>query len=195
MLGLQLQTDTRWAQLAKENLRVLLTDHAYCEQKAASNAISLIVMFPELSDLVQEMSQIAQEEMRHFEQVHREIVQRGWHLERERKDPYVNDLMQFVQKGKGRETLLLDRLLFAAMIEARSCERFKVLTETLDEKEPALREFYRTLMISEANHYTTFLKLARQYCGKEATDARWQAWLAYEAAVITKYGHEATIHG
>ncbi|MBX3101071.1 MAG: tRNA-(ms[2]io[6]A)-hydroxylase [Bacteroidetes bacterium] len=193
MLGLKLKTDARWARLALENLPELLTDHAFCEQKAASNAISLIVLYPEKSDLVQQMSQIAQEEMLHFEQVHARILERGWTLGRERKDPYVNDLQQFIRRQAGPQVLLIDRLLFAAMIEARSCERFRLLADSLTDT--ALRTFYTELMASEANHYVTFLTLARQYCGREATDTRWQEWLAYETSVITRYGEQATMHG
>jgi tRNA-(ms[2]io[6]A)-hydroxylase len=193
MLGLRLKTDLRWAALAKHNLQALLVDHAYCEQKAASSAISLIVHFPEHAPLVQAMSRIAQEEMLHFEQVHQKLLERGWKLGRERKDPYVHDLMAFVQKDKGRSQLLLDRLLFAAMIEARSCERFRLLSTTIADQD--LRSFYHELMVSEANHYVTFLDLARTYCGRQAADSRWQQWLAYEEEVITRYGHAPTMHG
>jgi tRNA-(ms[2]io[6]A)-hydroxylase len=143
--------------------------------------------------LVQQMSQIVQEEMAHFAQVHHHIVARGWVLGRERKDPYVNELLQFVRKQAGPQALLMDKLLFAAMIEARSCERFRLLTEVLADAE--LKAFYAELMASEATHYVTFLNLARQHCGREATDARWQAWLAYEAVVISHYGAQATMHG
>lgn len=191
MLGLKLPTDPRWVDLAQTNLAELLTDHAYCEQKAASNAISLIVHYPELSDLVTTMAQIAQEELSHFEQVHAHIVKRGWVLGPERKDSYVNELMGFIRRGQGRVVQLTDRLCFAAMIEARSCERFRLLSEQIDDAE--LATFYRELMISEANHYTTFLNLARQH-GAEV-EPRWREWLAYEAEVIGRYGVAATMHG
>ncbi len=191
MLGLKLPTDPRWVELAQTDLGELLTDHAYCEQKAASNAISLIVHYPELSALVTTMAQIAQEELLHFEQVHAHIVKRGWVLGPERKDSYVNELMSFIRRGQGRVVQLTDRLCFAAMIEARSCERFRLLSEQIDDAE--LAAFYRELMISEANHYTTFLNLARQY--GEGVDARWKEWLAYEAEVIGRYGVAATMHG
>lgn len=191
MLGLKLPTDPRWVDLAQTNLAELLTDHAYCEQKAASNAISLIVHYPELSDLVTTMAQIAQEELSHFEQVHAHIVKRGWVLGPERKDSYVNELMGFIRRGQGRVVQLTDRLCFAAMIEARSCERFRLLSEQIDDAE--LATFYRELMISEANHYTTFLNLARQH-GTEV-EPRWREWLAYEAEVVGRYGVAATMHG
>lgn len=193
MLGLKLSTDPRWAELAQTDLREVLTDHAYCEQKAASNAISLIIGWPELPDLVSTMARIAQEEMLHFEQVHAHILVRGWVLGRERKDAYVNDLFAFIHKGGSRSTQLLDRLLFAAMVEARSCERFRLLSTTVADAE--LRQFYHDLMASEAEHYTTFLGLARTHCGRETTDARWQQWLAYEGEVIQRYGNTATMHG
>ena len=144
MLGLQLPTDPRWAELVKNDLAQLLTDHAWCEQKAASNAISMIVRNPELSELVAALTRIAQEEIEHFGQVVERIHARGWVLGPERKDDYVNELMAFVRKDGSREERLVDRLLFSAMIEARSCERFKLLTEECPEEE--LRAFYRALM-------------------------------------------------
>lgn len=194
MLGLKLATDERWvAHVLNGNLQEILTDHAYCEQKAASHAISLIVHFPEHSELVTNMTELAREEMEHFGQVHAELLRRGMILGRERKDNYVNELVKFVRKGGHRQENLLDQLLFAAMIEARSCERFKVLSENMDDRE--LAAFYRDLMISEARHYTSFLKLARQLVSDLDVDARWEAWLAYEAEVIARYGNSERIHG
>ncbi len=197
MLGLKLPTDPRWANIAEKNLQELLTDHAYCEQKAASNAISIIVHYPEFSELVNRMSEIAREELEHFQQVHERILARGWQLGRERKDPYVNDLAKFMVKDKGRERALIERLLFAAMIEARSCERFRVLSTEVEDKE--LAQFYHDLMASEAGHYTTFLKFAREIAASEGleldVDARWQEWLDYEAQIIARYGKGETIHG
>jgi tRNA-(ms[2]io[6]A)-hydroxylase len=193
MLGLQLPTDPRWAELVRQDLPELLTDHAWCEQKAASNAISMIVRHPELSDLVAELTRIAQEELDHFRQVVDRIHARGWKLGPERRDNYVNELMQFVRKDGTREDRLVDRLLFSAMIEARSCERFKVLTEQVNDEE--LQEFYRALMVSEAGHYTTFIGFARRYGGRVDVDARWKEFLAFEADVVARYGRSATMHG
>ena len=193
MLGLQLPTDPRWAELVRQDLPELLTDHAWCEQKAASNAISMIVRYPELSGLVAELTRIAREELDHFGQVVEKIHARGWTLGPERKDNYVNELMQFVRKDGTREERLVDRLLFSAMIEARSCERFKVLTEEVDDGE--LREFYRELMISEAGHYTTFIGFAREFGGKVDVDRRWKEFLDYEAGVVARYGTAPTMHG
>jgi len=193
MLGLKLSTDPRWANVAESNLSEILTDHAYCEQKAASNAISIIIRFPEYSEIVSTMLQIAQEELSHFEQVHNKILARGWTLGRERKDEYVNDLASFIRKGQGRTVDLVERLLFAAMIEARSCERFRVLSQNVKDEE--LAQFYHELMISEANHYTTFITLARKYGQGLDVDARWQAFLQFEAEVISKYGKDEKIHG
>ena len=193
MLGLKLPTDPRWAELAKTNLSEVLTDHAWCEQKAASNAISTIVRYPELTDLVEELTRISLEEMEHFGMVHAKIKERGWVLGPERKDPYVHDLAAFIKKGGTREQQLVDRLLFAAMIEARSCERFRMLSETVDDAD--LRNFYRELMISEAGHYTTFIQFARQYGGKIDVDQRWKEFLDYEATLMTKYGRKETMHG
>ena len=193
MLGLKLPTDPRWAQLATANLREAMIDHAFCEQKAASNAISIIVAYPEYDNIVTRMAEIAQEELQHFQQVHQRILARGWSLGPERKDPYVNRLQQFMRKGVSRRDALVERLLFAAMIEARSCERFKVLTQAIDD--PDLAAFYRNLMISEAGHYTTFLQFARQVGDPAAVDARWQEFLEYEAQVIAEFGTSEAIHG
>lgn len=194
MLGLKLETDPRWVKNAVEgNIEEILTDHAWCEQKAASHAISLTVQFPEYNELVQTMSELAMEELSHFKMVHDVILARGYVLGKERKDAYVGDLMKFVRKGQGREIALMDKLLFAAMIEARSCERFKVLSDNIDDAE--LSKFYFDLMASEARHYTTFLKLAKQYCGDVEVDKRWEEWLVYEKSVILKYGKAETIHG
>lgn len=193
MLGLKLPTDPRWVNIVESNIDEILTDHAFCEQKAASNAISIIVHYPEYSDLVEAMADLAREELEHFKMVHEKILERGKVLGRERKDSYVNELFQFIRKSEGRMTHFVDRLLFAAMIEARSCERFRVLSENIKDQE--LASFYRELMISEANHYTMFITFARKY-GKEVdVDKRWKEWLEYEAKVISNYGKKETIHG
>ena len=193
MLGLKLPTDPRWVNIAEKQIEEILTDHAYCEQKAASTAISLIVGYPEKSDLVDQMTALAREEMGHFQMVHNRILQRGLVLGRERKDVYVNQLNQFFPKGGDREIRLIHRLLICALIEARSCERFRVLSENLEDQE--LSEFYHTLMISEANHYTMFLKLARQYGERAAVDRLWNSLLEYEAEVISTLGKKGLIHG
>ncbi|MBP8823053.1 MAG: tRNA-(ms[2]io[6]A)-hydroxylase [Flavobacteriales bacterium] len=193
MLHLQLPTDPRWAALAKDDLRTLLIDHAWCEHKAASNAMSIIVRNPGLTDLVEALTRIAEEEMNHFGRVVRCIRERGWALEPERKDGYVNELLGFVRKDGGPQNRLVDRLLFSAMIEARSCERFKMLSETADD--PELRTFYRDLMESEAGHYTTFIALAREHGGRVDVDARWKEFLAFEAQVVARYGNKPEMHG
>ena len=125
--------------------------------------------------------------------VHEQIKERGMELGRERKDSYVNELAKFMKKDGSRDQALVDRLLFSAMIEARSCERFRVLSQNI--KEPTLAKFYHDLMVSEANHYTLFLKFARKYGNSEKVDKRWQEWLEYEATVIARYGKEETVHG
>lgn len=193
MLGLQLPTDPRWANVAEGNLEEILTDHAWCEQKAATNAISLITINSEKEDLVTDLLAVAKEELEHFEQVHQIIKDRGYQLGRERKDDYVGDLYQFMKKGGSRQEQLIERLLFAAMIEARSCERFKVLSDNIKDKD--LAKFYKDLMVSEANHYTMFLKYARKYGEGIDVDVRWKAWLEGEAKIIASYGTKETIHG
>ncbi|WP_428225141.1 tRNA-(ms[2]io[6]A)-hydroxylase [Flavobacterium sp.] len=193
MLGLKLKTDPRWVNIAEGNLAEILSDHAWCEQKAATNAISLIINNSEKEDLVTEMTKIAIEEMDHFRMVHDIIKERNYEFTRERKDDYVGQLTKFLKKDGGREHSMIDRLLFAAMIEARSCERFKVLSDNIKDEE--LAKFYRELMISEANHYTTFLNFARKYGERDYVDNRWKEWIAYEESIINNYGKKETIHG
>lgn len=193
MLGLKLKTDPRWVTIVESNIQEILTDHAWCEQKAASNAISIITINSEKEELVTEMLKIAREELEHFEMVHDIIKERGLALGRERKDDYVNELAKFMKKGGSRNESLVDRLLFSAMIEARSCERFKVLSQNIEDQK--LATFYRELMISEAGHYTTFLNFARKYTEKTDVEKRWQEWITYETSIITKYGKQETIHG
>jgi tRNA-(ms[2]io[6]A)-hydroxylase len=193
MLGLKLPTDPRWVNIAEKNIEEILIDHAFCEQKAASTAISLIVTYPEYSDLVTAMTALAKEEMSHFQLVHQKLLERGLTLGRERKDQYVHDIIDFFPKNKHREARLIQRLLTAALIEARSCERFRVLSENLEDKE--LAKFYRDLMVSEANHYTMFLTFARKYGDREKVDRMWHNLLEYEAKVIANYGNKEHIHG
>lgn len=193
MLKLKLSTDKHWAYLAENNLDELLTDHAWCEQKAASNAISLMILYPEHMHLVEKLTEVAREELEHFGQVVQKIKERGKVLGKERKDDYVGRLYTFVRRGLGREIMLMDRLLFSAMIEARSCERFKLLSTTISDKE--LAAWYNELMVSEANHYTLFLNLARSFSGRDMVDKRWQEFIDYEAEVIKHYGVKETMHG
>jgi len=193
MLGLKLLTDPRWANIAESNLEEILTDHCWCEQKAATNAITLITYNSEHEDLVTELTEIAIEEMEHFKMVHDIIKERGYTLGRERKDDYVNQLVKFCKKDGSRNDAFIDRLLFAAMIEARSCERFRVLSQNIKDEE--LAKFYYDLMVSEANHYTTFLKFARKYTERVDVDKRWKEWLEFEGNLIQSYGTKEHIHG
>jgi len=193
MLGLKLPTDPRWVNIAEKNIQEILTDHAFCEIKAASTAISLMVSFPEYTELVKEMPNLAKEEMCHFELVHNIILDRGWTLGRDRKDYYVIKLLSFFPKGGSRTTQLTHRLLYAALIEARSCERFKLLSENLKDKELAL--FFRSLMESEAGHYTLFLNFARNYGDRKIVDEKWQKLLIFEAEIMKSLGSKETIHG
>jgi len=193
MLGLKLPTDPRWADIAAKNIEEILVDHAFCEQKAASTAISFIVTYPELTELVEAMSALAKEEMSHFQLVHQKLIDRGLTLGRDRKDAYVHQVMNYFPKSPNRDERLVYRLLVAALIEARSCERFKVLSEQLEDRE--LAEFYRKLMVSEANHYTMFLKFARQYGDREKVDQLWDDLLHFEAEVMKDLGTKEHIHG
>lgn len=193
MLGLKLRTDPRWANIAESNLEEILSDHAWCEQKAATNAITIITNNSEHHDLVEEMTAIAIEEMEHFQMVVDIIKARGYTLGRERKDDYVGQLMKFSKRDGSRNTAFIDRLLFAAMIEARSCERFRVLSQNIKDEE--LAKFYHELMVSEAGHYTTFLNLARKYTIDVDVEKRWQEWLEFEGELIQNYGTKEAIHG
>ncbi len=193
MLGLKLPTDPRWVRIVEKNIEEILTDHAYCEQKAASTAISLIVSFPEYSELVEEMVALVKEEISHFKMVHDRILARGWKMGRDRKDEYVIALHKFFPKGGSRTTQLVHRLLYAALIEARSCERFRLLSEEIDDAE--LRDFYRKLMVSEANHYTMFLGFARKYGNLDEVNKKWQDLLAYEAEIMKNLGNTERVHG
>lgn len=193
MLGLKLPTDPRWVNIVEKNIDEILTDHAYCEQKAASTAISLIITFPEHPDLVQEMIALSREEMGHFKMVHDRIVARGKTLGRQRKDEYAIQLLKFFPKGGNRTTQLVNRLLYAALIEARSCERFRLLSEELEDRE--LADFYHKLMVSEAGHYTMFLKFARKYGQKEEVDKKWHELLEYEAEIMKGLSKKETVHG
>jgi tRNA-(ms[2]io[6]A)-hydroxylase len=196
MLGLKMATDPRWVNIVEKNIEEILVDHAFCEQKAASNAISIIVQYPHYTDLVKAMIAICQEEMEHFDLVHAKLLERGLKLGFERKDPYVNDLGEFLRRNKTNSTLdgmFVNKMLFAAMIEARSCERFKILSEQLEDED--LRKFYRGLMESEARHYTTFLNFARKYGNGIDVDKNWQEFLDFEASLMNKYGKSETMHG
>ena len=193
MLGLKLPTDPRWVNIVEKNIDEILIDHAHCEQKAASTAISLIVSFPEYTDLVTEMIALVKEEMSHFKLVHDKLIKKGVALGRDRKDEYVMDLIKFFPKGGSRTNQLVHRLLYAALIEARSCERFRLLSENLEDQE--LAKFYKDLMISEANHYTLFLNFARQYGNRVEVDEKWQSLLVYEAQLMENLGTKESIHG
>jgi len=182
ILGLQLPTDPRWVDLAGISMQEILTDHAYCEQKAATSCISIIQKYSDKELLVKELAPIVTEEWGHFRLVLQELNKRGLQLGKQRKDEYVNKLLQFQRKGGSSEDRFLDQLLTMALIEARSCERFKRLSEGLNDD--YLRNFYRRFMESEAGHYTLFLELAETYIDKEKVRKHWKEWLEYEANVI-----------
>lgn len=182
VLGLQLPTDPRWVNLAEMRLEDILTDHAYCEQKAASTCISLIQQYPEKEKLVDDLAPIVTEEWGHFRLVLQEMRKRGLELGRQRKDEYVAELMKRERKKDGHEERLLERLLIAALIEARSCERFKLLSENLEDED--LRQFYRHFMESEAGHYRLFIDIAKTYFDHQQVKQRWQEFLKEEAGII-----------
>ncbi|HUH27573.1 tRNA-(ms[2]io[6]A)-hydroxylase [Gelidibacter sp.] len=193
MLHLKLETDPRWVAIAEDNIEAILTDHAWCEQKAATNAITIITLNPQYEDLVTDLLELAKEEMEHFQMVHELIKKRGYTLGRERKDCYVNKLYKFMNKGGSQLQSMVDRLLFSAMIEARSCERFKMLSQHVED--PELSKFYYDLMVSEAGHYTLFITYARKYGKDIDVDKRWKELVDFEGELIKEYGKSESIHG
>lgn len=184
MLGLKLPTDPRWVNLAEKSLEEILTDHAFCEQKATTTCISIIQAYPDKKELVKQLSPIVTEEWGHFRLVVQELEKRGLSLGKQRKDEYVNALMSFMVKDGSRDKRLVERLLVSALIEARSCERFRVLS--LNIGEPELREFYHKFMVAEAAHYRLFIDLAKLYYDEEWVKNRWQEYLDFEADLMTK---------
>jgi len=182
MLHLKLPTDPRWVDIAQMQIEDILVDHAYCEQKAASSCISLIVRFNDLEYLVDTLTPIVAEEWGHFERVMEQLKKRGMKFGRQRKDEYVTRLTDFVKKGGSRMDQLTEHLLLNALIEARSCERFKLLSKNIQDED--LQKFYYELMTSEAGHYVTFIEMARMYQDPEKVNKRWQEWLTFEAEVL-----------
>lgn len=195
VLRLKLPTDPRWVNIVEKNIEEILSDHAWCEQKAATNAITIVTNNPEYPDLVTDLLALAKEELEHFQMVHAIIRKRGLKFRREQKDKYVIELADYMKKSHSgsRVSALVERLLFSAMIEARSCERFKLLSENI--QDPELAIFYRQLMESEAGHYTTFITFARKYGEGIDVEKRWREWIEFEDSVIARYGKSESIHG
>jgi tRNA 2-(methylsulfanyl)-N6-isopentenyladenosine37 hydroxylase len=185
-LGLELPTDPRWIDVASMNIEDILVDHAYCEQKAASSCISLIIQYPEKTELVETLTPVVAEEWSHFERVIDELKKRGHSLGRQRKDEYVERLNTVIKKGGSREQQLVEKLLMNALIEARSCERFKMLWKNINDE--SLSKFYYELMVSEAGHYKNFLQLAKHYMPETYVKTRWAELLEQEAAIIATLG-------
>ncbi len=192
MLGLKLPTDPRWVDIAKKNIDEILIDHAYCEQKAASTGISLIIQFPEKEKLVETIMPIVAEEWAHFRMVLKEMGKRGIKLGRKRVDEYVVELFKLERKGGKMERQLMDKLLISALIEARSCERFRLLSLEIQDEE--LKEFYHELMISEAGHYRTFLDLAKEYMPPQEVNERFDEMLKAEAEILQRLDTKARMH-
>jgi tRNA 2-(methylsulfanyl)-N6-isopentenyladenosine37 hydroxylase len=184
MLGLKLPTDPRWVNIAEKSIDEILIDHAFCEQKAATSGISLIIRYPDYPSVVDQVTPLVSEEWAHFRMVLKEMKKRGIMLGKQRKDEYVSQLLQFQRKGGSRDQQLLEILLTNALIEARSCERFRLLSLHIDDE--YLRKFYHEFMVSEAGHYTMFIGLANEYLPAETVRQRWEEYLDFEAGVISK---------
>ena len=182
VLGLNLPTDPRWINIAEKSLDEILIDHAYCEQKATTSCISLIVLYPEKDELVDLLTEVVAEEWSHFRRVLREMKKRGIALGRARKDEYVIAINAIVRKGGSRDQQLVEKLLLNALIEARSCERFKLLWKNIEDTD--LQKFYYELMISEAGHYSNFIDLAKKYIGEEYVIKRWKEFLEADVEII-----------
>ncbi len=183
-LGLELPTDPRWINIAEKNIEDILVDHAYCEQKAASSCISLIIQYPEKERLVEMLTPVVAEEWAHFERVIEQLRKRGYKFGHPRKDEYAEELYKVIVKGGSREQQLVERLLMNALIEARSCERFKLLWKNIGDQELSI--FYYELMVSEAGHYKNFLQLAREYMPDDYVTKRWNELLAQEAEIMKR---------
>jgi len=182
VLGLELPTDPRWVNIAEMNIREILIDHAYCEQKAASSCISLIILFPDREKLVDMVTPVVAEEWNHFEMVLKKLKERGWSLGNARKDEYVEKIITIQKKGGSKADQLVEKLLLNALIEARSCERFRLLSRDLQDAD--LQQFYYDLMVSEAGHYKNFISLAKEYHNPDYVMKRWREWLAAEAEIM-----------
>lgn len=191
-LGLKLPTDPRWVEIAEKDIEEILVDHAYCEQKAASSCISLIVQFPEKSKLVSKLTPVVSEEWTHFEMVLEHLKKRKMSLGKVRKDEYVVRINQIVKKGGSRDEQLVEKLLLNALIEARSAERFKLLSKNISDKE--LATFYHELMVSEAGHYRNFLDLAKTYMPEDYVNQRWKQFLEEEAKILESLKPGKTMH-
>ena len=182
MLGLKLPTDPRWVNVAEKTIEEILTDHAFCEQKAATMGVTLIVKFSDHERLVDEVTPLVAEEWGHFRKVLKELKKRGLKLGKQRKDDYVNALHQQMRKGGSREQTMMEYLLVSAMVEARSCERFRLLSLYCSDE--YLRKFYYEFMVSEAGHYRMFIDLAKHYLPAEQVKQRWEEMLVAEAEIM-----------
>ncbi|MCB0733849.1 MAG: tRNA-(ms[2]io[6]A)-hydroxylase [Flavobacteriales bacterium] len=189
MLGLKLATDPRWVNIAEKQIDEILIDHAFCEQKAATSGIALIVKFSEYPEIIEAVAPVVAEEWGHFRKVMKELKKRGFELGKMRKDEYVNKLQAFARKGGTREHQLLEQLLICAMIEARSCERFRLLSLHINDEN--LKDFYHEFMVSEAGHYRLFIDLAESIVPKETVKERWQEYLNFEAEMIQTLEYRA----
>jgi tRNA-(ms[2]io[6]A)-hydroxylase len=183
-MPLHSRTPLAWGHSVLQDPISLLIDHAFLEKKAANNAMDMMTRWPTewVPGWVETMTAVARDEAAHLAQVTRMLMARGGRLARQHKNPYANELRLHVRKGEADETI--DRLFVSALIELRSCERFRVLAEAAEGLDAELASFYKALYQSEMGHYKVFLRLAQRIQDREVVDARWQEMLAIEAVVI-----------
>lgn len=180
MLNLQSSTDLRWIEQVKSGLDEVLIDHAHCEYKAAATAMSLMGAYIENQDLCAEMTRIVEEELEHFHMVIKLLDSRSIPFRKQQAGHYGKELNALVRSGEPNRAI--DRLLVGGLIEARSCERFSLLAEHIDDTE--LSEFYHSLFESEARHHTTYVRLAKQFACDEVVKERLVELSACESEII-----------
>ncbi len=182
MLSLQSESQARWLRQVDQHLDLILIDHAHCEKKAAACAMNLILAYVDHTELCRELSEIVNEELVHFRQVLDLLEPRGIRFCRLTPGSYGRQLNDLARKFEPQRAI--DRLLIASLIEARSCERFDLLSRYIRERDPELSEFYASLFESEARHHTTYVRMARGFGSAEDVKQRLEELSALEAEII-----------
>lgn len=184
MLHLQSESTQRWLSQVDENLPEILIDHAHCERKAASTAMNLMNAYTVNRQLCIEMTRIIEEELEHYHMVMEVLDQRGIVFKRQASGHYGRELNALTRSPEPDRAV--DRLLIASLIEARSCERFRLLADHVRQRDAKLAEFYAGLFESEARHHTTYVKLAEQFADRDTVIERLDQLSAQETKIIAK---------